>query len=161
MCWAAHLFGVRDVAAGEVLTMTTNGWLQIIVFLLVVLVLTKPLGAFMTRVFNREKTFLDHLLRPAEKLIYRLTGVDESSEMGWKEYAGAMLMFSGVTMALTYLIGRRHLAGHRHRARDRATREGHARKFLGGCDAGDAVGAAAVVHCGRAVLCVAGRGAEF
>src|SRR6202035_5350657 len=86
--------------------MTNNGWFQIIVFLLVVLALTKPLGAFMTRVFNREKTFLDPVLRPIEKLLYRLTGVDESTEMGWKEYAGSMLIFSAVTMVLTYLIER-------------------------------------------------------
>ena len=68
--------------------MTNNGWFQIIFFLLVVLALTKPLGAFMTRVFNREKTFLDPVLRPIEKLLYRLTGVDETTEMGWTEYAG-------------------------------------------------------------------------
>ena len=86
--------------------MTNNGWLQIIFFLLVVLALTKPLGAFMTRVFNREKTFLDPVLRPLEKVLYRLTGVDEATEMGWKEYACSMLLFSGVTMALTYLIER-------------------------------------------------------
>jgi K+-transporting ATPase ATPase A chain len=86
--------------------MTNNGWFQIIVFLLVVLALTKPLGAFMTRVFNREKTFLDPVLRPIEKLLYRLTGVDEATEMGWKEYAGAMLIFSGVTLIVTYLVER-------------------------------------------------------
>jgi K+-transporting ATPase ATPase A chain len=86
--------------------MTTNGWLQILFFLLVVLALTKPLGAFMTRVFNREKTFLDPVLRPIEKLVYRLTGVDETREMRWTEYGAAMLLFSGVTMALTYLIER-------------------------------------------------------
>jgi K+-transporting ATPase ATPase A chain len=86
--------------------MTTNGWIQITVFLLVVLALTKPLGAFMTRVFNREKTILDPALRPLERLIYRLTGVDETTEMRWTEYAASMLIFSGVTMALTYLIER-------------------------------------------------------
>jgi K+-transporting ATPase ATPase A chain len=86
--------------------MTNNGWFQILFFLLVVLALTKPYGSFMTRVFNREKTFLDPLLRPIEKLLYRLTGVDETTEMGWKEYAGAMLMFSGVTLAFTYLVER-------------------------------------------------------
>jgi potassium-transporting ATPase potassium-binding subunit len=86
--------------------MTNNGWFQIIFFLLVVLAITKPLGAFITRVFNREKTLLDPLLRPIEKLLYRLTGVDESTEMGWKEYAGAMLIFSGVTMVVLYLIQR-------------------------------------------------------
>jgi potassium-transporting ATPase potassium-binding subunit len=86
--------------------MTNIGWFQIIVFLLVVLALTKPLGLFMTRAFNREKTFLDPVLRPIEKLLYRLTGVDEATEMGWKEYAGAMLIFSGVTLGVTYLIER-------------------------------------------------------
>ena len=88
---------VRDAASGKVLTMTNNGWFQILFFLLVVLALTKPLGSFMTRVFNREKTFLDPVMRPIEKLVYRLTGVDETKEMRWTEYAGAMLMFSGVT----------------------------------------------------------------
>ncbi len=48
--------------------MTINGWLQIFLFLALVLLLTKPLGIFMTRVFNREKTFLDPLLRPIERL---------------------------------------------------------------------------------------------
>jgi K+-transporting ATPase ATPase A chain len=86
--------------------MTNNGWFQILLFLLVVLAITKPLGSFMTRVFNREKTFLDPLLRPIEKLVYRLTGVDETKEMRWTEYAAAMLTFSGVTMAALYLIER-------------------------------------------------------
>ena len=86
--------------------MTNNGWFQILFFLLIVLALTKPLGLFMTRVFNREKTFLDPLLRPIEKLVYRLTGVDETKEMRWTEYAGAMLIFSGVTMVALYLIER-------------------------------------------------------
>jgi len=86
--------------------MTNNGWFQILFFLLVVLALTKPLGAYITRVFSREKTFLDPLLRPIEKLVYRLTGVDEGKEMRWTEYAGGMLMFSGVTMFLTYVIER-------------------------------------------------------
>jgi potassium-transporting ATPase potassium-binding subunit len=86
--------------------MTANGWFQIGLFLFVVLVLTKPLGIFMTRVFNRERTFLDPVLRPLEKLIYRLTGVDEKDEMHWTEYAVAMILFSGVSMALLYLIER-------------------------------------------------------
>jgi K+-transporting ATPase ATPase A chain len=86
--------------------MTTNGWLQILVFLLIVLALTKPLGIFMARVFNREKTFLDPVLRPIERLIYALTGVDENAEMKWTEYAVAMLLFSLVSMMLLYLIQR-------------------------------------------------------
>jgi potassium-transporting ATPase potassium-binding subunit len=86
--------------------MTSNGWFQIILFLLVVLALTKPLGVFMARVFNREKTFLDPVLRPLERLLYKLTGVNENAEMRWTEYAAAMLIFSGVTMLALYLLER-------------------------------------------------------
>jgi K+-transporting ATPase ATPase A chain len=86
--------------------MTANGWFQIGLYLLVIFLLTKPLGIFMARVFNREKTFLDPLLRPVEKLVYRLTGIDEKREMRWTEYAVAMLLFSGVSMTLLYLIER-------------------------------------------------------
>jgi K+-transporting ATPase ATPase A chain len=86
--------------------MTANGWFQIFLLLGVVFAVTKPLGIFMTRVFNREKTFLDPVLRPIEKLVYRLTGVDDKHEMRWTEYAFAMLLFSGVSMALLYLIQR-------------------------------------------------------
>ena len=86
--------------------MTANGWFQIGFYLLVIFLLTKPVGIFMTRVFNREKTFLDPVLRPIEKVVYRLTGVDEKHEMRWTEYAIAMLLFSGVSMALLYVIER-------------------------------------------------------
>jgi potassium-transporting ATPase potassium-binding subunit len=86
--------------------MTANGWFQIGLYLLVILVVTKPIGVFITRVFNREKTFLDPILRPVEKLVYRLIGVDENREMRWTEYAVAMLLFSGVSMTLLYLIER-------------------------------------------------------
>jgi potassium-transporting ATPase potassium-binding subunit len=86
--------------------MTANGWFQIGLYLLVIAVVTKPMGVFMTRVFNREKTFLDPILRPIERLVYRLTGIDEKREMRWTEYAVAMLLFSGVSMALLYVIER-------------------------------------------------------
>src|SRR6202171_2094439 len=86
--------------------MTANGWFQIGLYLVVIVLITKPMGVFMTRVFNRDKTFLDPIFRPIEKLIYRLTGVDEKREMRWTEYAIAMLLFSGVSMALLYLIER-------------------------------------------------------
>jgi K+-transporting ATPase ATPase A chain len=86
--------------------MTANGWFQIGFFLLFVFLITKPLGVFMARVFNREKTFLDPMLRPIEKIVYRLSGIDEKREMRWTEYAIAMLLFSGVSMALLYLIER-------------------------------------------------------
>jgi len=100
--------------------MTINGWLQIIVYLGLILLVTKPLGIFMTRVFQRERTFLDPVLRPVERLLYRVTGVDENHEMRWTEYAIAMLLFSAVSMLVLYLIQRvqgmlpfnpQHLAG--------------------------------------------------
>jgi K+-transporting ATPase ATPase A chain len=86
--------------------MTANGWIQILVFLGLIFAVTKPLGAFMARVFNRERTFLDPLARPIERLLYRVTGVDENHEMRWTEYAVSMLLFSGVSMLLLYLIER-------------------------------------------------------
>jgi K+-transporting ATPase ATPase A chain len=86
--------------------MTVNGWIQILVFLALILAATKPLGVFMARVFNRERTFLDPVARPVERLLYRVTGVDENHEMRWTEYALSMLMFSGVSMLLLYLIER-------------------------------------------------------
>jgi K+-transporting ATPase ATPase A chain len=86
--------------------MTPNGWTQIIVFLFVILVITKPLGIYLARVFEREKTFLDPLARPIERLIYKLTGVDEATEMRWTEYTVAMLLFSAASMVLLYLIER-------------------------------------------------------
>ena len=73
--------------------MTVNGWLQIVVFLLLVLAVTKPLGIYMAHVFERKKTFMDPLLRPLERVLYRVTGVDETHEMHWTEYAVAMLLF--------------------------------------------------------------------
>src|SRR5215468_6254346 len=86
--------------------MTANGWLQILLFLVLVFLLTKPLGMFMTKVFNREKTFMDPVLRPLERLLYRVTGVDEHHEMRWTEYAISMLLFSLVSMIVLYLIER-------------------------------------------------------
>jgi K+-transporting ATPase ATPase A chain len=86
--------------------MTLNGWLQIVVFLALIFAITKPLGVFMARVFAGEKTFLDPVLRPIERLIYRVTGVDESHEMRWTEYATTMLVFSAVSMLVLYLIQR-------------------------------------------------------
>jgi len=86
--------------------MTANGWFQILLFFAVLLAVTKPLGVFMTRVFSREKTFLDPALRPVERLIYRCCGIDDSREMDWKEYAISMLLFSVVSMLVLYLIER-------------------------------------------------------
>lgn len=86
--------------------MTPNGWLQILVFFAAVLLVTKPVGIFITRVFSRERTWLDPVLRPVEKLIYRLTRVEEDREMRWTEYSVAMLLFSAVSMLVLYLLQR-------------------------------------------------------
>lgn len=86
--------------------MTINGWIQIAVFIAAIALVTAPMGRFMTRVFARERTWLDPLLRPLERLIYRLTRVDESHEMPWTEYALAMLSFSLVSMLALYALMR-------------------------------------------------------
>ena len=100
--------------------MTLNGWLQIALFLAAVLLLAKPMGTYMTAVFERRRTFLDPVLLPCERLLYRLTRINPAEEMRWTEYAIAMLFFSAATLILTYLVERlqgllplnpQHLAG--------------------------------------------------
>ena len=86
--------------------MTANGWFQICFFFALILVCAKPLGLYMARVFERERTFADRIFRPVERLIYRLSGIDETHEMRWTEYAVVMLLFSLVTMLVTYAIER-------------------------------------------------------
>ncbi len=86
--------------------MTPNGWLQIAFFFGLLLLITKPLGVYMTRVFEGERTFADPLFAPIERLLYRITGIDERHEMRWTEYSLSMLIFSAFTMLLTYGIER-------------------------------------------------------
>jgi K+-transporting ATPase ATPase A chain len=86
--------------------MTFNGWLQIIVFTAIIVAMAKPIGVFLTRVFEGQRTFLHPVLRPVERLTYKLTRVDEQREMHWTEYAAAMLLFSLVSLLLLYLIQR-------------------------------------------------------
>jgi K+-transporting ATPase ATPase A chain len=86
--------------------MSANGWFQIALFIAVVFLLTKPIGNFLGRVFNRERTLLDPVLAPIERLIYRLTGISADKEMKWTEYGIAMLMFSAVSMLVLFLIQR-------------------------------------------------------
>lgn len=86
--------------------MTPSGWLQIILFFGIILVMTKPLGIYMERVFERESTVADRFFGPIERLLYRVTGIDESHEMRWIEYGVSMLLFSAATMLLTYGIER-------------------------------------------------------
>jgi K+-transporting ATPase ATPase A chain len=91
--------------SGEVL-MSLNGWLQIAAFIAAVLFLAHPMGLYLARVFERRRTFLDPVLVPCERLLYRLTRVEPAHEMRWTEYAVAMLFFSAATMLLTYIIER-------------------------------------------------------
>ncbi|QHS53131.1 potassium-transporting ATPase subunit KdpA [Edaphobacter sp. 12200R-103] len=86
--------------------MTLNGWLQIALFITTILLAAKPMGSYMTAVFERRKTFLDPILNPCERLLYRLTGIDPDEEMRWTQYAVAMLVFSAVTLLLTYVVER-------------------------------------------------------
>ena len=86
--------------------MTLNGWLQILIFCAAILAVTPVMGRFMTKVFNRQRTWLDPVLVPVERLTYRLTGVDPTREMRWTEYAIAMLAFSVVSMLVLYALER-------------------------------------------------------
>jgi potassium-transporting ATPase potassium-binding subunit len=86
--------------------MTANGWFQIFLFFGAVLVVTKPVGVFLYRVFEGQPTFLDFVLRPVEGLLYRVCGIDEQKEMRWTDYGAAMLLFSGVSLLLLYVIER-------------------------------------------------------
>ncbi len=86
--------------------MALNGWLQILVYFLLLLAVTRPIGFFMTRVYNGERTFLHPVLRPIERLIYRLSRVNEEREMRWTEYAFAMLLYSMVSLLVLYALQR-------------------------------------------------------
>src|SRR5579871_6608530 len=86
--------------------MTSAGILQIVVFLGVILLCTKPLGAFMARVFEGERTFLHPVLRWLEVLVYKLTGIREEVEQRWTHYTASLLSFSIFGFLLTYLIQR-------------------------------------------------------
>ena len=86
--------------------MTKNGWLQIALFFGCLVVLTKPMGSYLTGVFERRRTWLDPVLGPVERLLYRATGIKADEEMRWTEYLGSMLIFSAATLVLTYLVQR-------------------------------------------------------
>ncbi|HZB92997.1 MAG TPA: potassium-transporting ATPase subunit KdpA [Stellaceae bacterium] len=86
--------------------MTLNGWIQIAVFSVIVIALTRPFGGYMTRVFAGERTFLHPILRPVERAIYWCCGVDEKQEQHWLTYAVAMLLFSVAGFATLYALQR-------------------------------------------------------
>jgi len=86
--------------------MTLNGFLQLAIFVLVLLAITKPLGIYMAKVFSGEKTFLSRVLGPIERLIYRICRVDASHEQHWTVYTAAMLMFSVASLLVLYALQR-------------------------------------------------------
>ena len=86
--------------------MTLNGWLQIALYVGVLLLCVKPLGLYMARVFNGERTFLDPVMRPVERLIYAVNGVDPRQEQHWTTYTAAMLLFSLASFVLLYALQR-------------------------------------------------------
>src|SRR5512147_1466297 len=86
--------------------MSPAGILQSLLYVVVVLVLARPLGEFMARVLSGEPTRIGRLLGPVERLCYRAAGVDPAVEMGWKSYALALLTFNALGLVLTYAVQR-------------------------------------------------------
>lgn len=86
--------------------MTLMGWIQIFVYFGLLILLVKPLGAYMAHVYTDERTLLSPILRPAERLIYRLAGVQADDEMDWKQYSLAVLVISLIGILFLYLLQR-------------------------------------------------------
>jgi K+-transporting ATPase ATPase A chain len=86
--------------------MTINGWIQIALYCVIIIAITKPVGGYMTRVFNGERTWLSPILRPVERVFYALSGVDEKEDQHWLTYAVAMLAFSMAGFVSLYVIQR-------------------------------------------------------
>ncbi len=86
--------------------MSANGWLQFALYSLILLATVRPVGIYLARVLEGERTWLNPVLRPIERLIYRLCGIHAEKEMNWREYAYAVLGFSAVSLLMTYGIER-------------------------------------------------------
>jgi potassium-transporting ATPase potassium-binding subunit len=86
--------------------MTIIGWIQIALFSVIIILIARPFGGYMTRVFTGERTFLSPVLRPVERAVYWCCGVDEKEEQHWLTYAVAMLLFSGVGFLTLYALQR-------------------------------------------------------
>jgi potassium-transporting ATPase potassium-binding subunit len=99
----AELF-CRIAKAGKV--MTTNGWIQILLYAGVILAVTKPMGSYMFHVFEGERQPLTKFFGPIERVLCRLCGADPQKQQTWKEYTVAMLVFSAITLLVTYAIER-------------------------------------------------------
>jgi len=86
--------------------MNLYSWFQLIFYMVVLLLLAKPLGSFMAKVYQGEHTFLDRVLDPVERLVYRLSGVKPDEEMNWKTYAIAVMVFNVLGLIVVYLLQR-------------------------------------------------------
>jgi K+-transporting ATPase ATPase A chain len=86
--------------------MSLYSWLQLIFYMVLLIALARPLGTFMARVYQGERTFLDPVMRPVERFIYRISGVKAGEEMNWKIYAIAMLLFNILGLLVVYLLQR-------------------------------------------------------
>jgi len=86
--------------------MSANGWFQFAVFSIILLAVARPVGLYLVRVLEGQRTWLDPVLRPLERLIYKLAGVRADKEMNWREYAFAVLGFSAISLVVTYAIER-------------------------------------------------------
>jgi K+-transporting ATPase ATPase A chain len=86
--------------------MTVNGWLQILIYCGIVILLVKPLGGYMTRVFNGERTLLSYVLAPVERGLYRIAGTSEREDQHWTTYAISMILFSLAGFLVLYLLQR-------------------------------------------------------
>ncbi len=86
--------------------MTINSWIQIAIYCAIVIAITTPLGGYITRVLNGEKTFLSPLLRPVERVFYAIAGVDEKEDQHWVVYGVAMLAFSLAGFVSLYALMR-------------------------------------------------------
>ena len=86
--------------------MNVLSWMQLILYVVVLLLLAKPLGAYMAKVYQGERVFLDRVLGPVERFLYRVSGIDPNTEMTWKTYAIAMLLFNMIGLIVVYLLQR-------------------------------------------------------
>src|SRR5258706_7483944 len=86
--------------------MNIYSWMQLIFYMVVLLALAKPLGSFMAKVYQGKRTFLDRILGPVERFVYRLSGVKPDEDMNWKTYAIAVMLFNILGLLAVYALQR-------------------------------------------------------
>src|SRR5271157_5397618 len=105
--------------------MTITGWMQIALFSVIIILITRPLGGYMTRVFAGERTFLSPIFRPVERAVYWCCGVDEKEEQHWLTYAVALLFFSVAGFVTLYALQRlQGVQGHKAGDAEKQQRDG-------------------------------------